>query len=151
MSGPDWGFQPERAEDERVELNLTSLVDVVFTLLVIFLVSSTAIIEQRRLEATAAGQVDLVLPAGQGEEGSLPASETVLQIDPQGRLFENGAPVELGEVEKRLRERLGRDTDLHVRLEADQGLSYQRVMEVITRLQDLGVRSLGLATRAEQR
>jgi len=146
MRGPDWGERPELDAGSEVDLNLTSLVDVVFALLIVFMMSSAAMIEQGRVDA-ATGQVDLSLPAGQTAASKAPSSELVVQIDADGNMFEAGAPMDQRSLGLRVLEKLKGAPDLQVRVEADQKLTYERVMAVISRLQELGVRNVGLATR----
>ncbi len=146
MSGPDWGERPELEAGTQVDLNLTSLVDVVFALLIVFMVSSAAMIEQGRVDA-ATGQVELALPAGQTSESKAPSSELVVQIDSDGNMFEGGAAMDRRSLSVRVLEKLKGAPDLQVRVEADQKLTYERVMALIERLQELGVKNVGLATR----
>jgi biopolymer transport protein ExbD len=71
----------------------------------------------------------------------------VVQIDADGNMFEGGAPMDRRSLGMRVLEKLKGAPDLQVRVEADQKLTYERVMAVIARLQELGVKNVGLATR----
>ncbi len=145
---PDWGSEPED-QSEVVDLNLTSLVDVVLVLLVVFMVSTSAIVDRDRL-AHAEGRVDLQLPAGnQLPSDRKPAGELSLQIDSDGLLFVDGAPTDWQALRKDLVERLGKDADLQVRVDADQRLPVSKAVEVLDQLQNLGIRNVGLGTKAK--
>ncbi|MEY3011571.1 MAG: hypothetical protein RIT45_306 [Pseudomonadota bacterium] len=133
-------------DDEGVELNLTSLVDVVFALLIVFMVSSAAMVEQGRADA-AGGEIELSLPSGSGASAEAPPGEVVVAVDRQGNLFESGQPTDTRALAARISAGIARNPQLQVRIEADEKLTYERVMEVITDLQKLGVRNVGLATR----
>lgn len=146
MARRSWTDQAEVETGERVELNLTSLVDVVFALLIVFMVSSAAMIEQGRVDA-ATGQIDLALPAGGTTEAKAPTGELVVQLDADGNIFESGAALDRSSLGRMVLEKLKGNADLQVRLEADQKLTYERVMALIARLQELGVKNVGLATR----
>ena len=146
MASPDWHEHPEAEAGAQVELNLTSLVDVVFALLIVFMVSSAAMIEQGRVDA-ATGQVDLALPTGRTAESHAPSSEMVVQLDADGNMYESGESMDRTSLGRMVLEKLKGAPDLQVRIEADQKLTYERVMEVISRLQELGVKNVGLATR----
>ena len=139
---------PEDSELEGgdVDLNLTSLVDVVFALLIVFMVSSAAIIEQGRNDA-AAGQIDLALPTGQTKSAPKSGAEVVVQVDADGNLFTQGKPTDRKTLATDVLSKLAADPTLQVRIEADNKLPYQRVMDVIGHLHDIGVRNVGLATR----
>jgi len=129
-----------------VQLNLTSLVDVVFALLIVFMVSSAAFIEQGRNDA-AASQIDLALPTGHTKADKTPAGEVVVQVDSDGNLFADGKATDKRSLTADVLERLAKNPKLQVRIEADSKLTYQRVMDIIAHLHDIGVRNVGLATR----
>jgi biopolymer transport protein ExbD len=148
MSRPDWDDRPELDTPENVELNLTSLIDVVLVLLIVFMVSAGVYVESGR--ADAGTQVELQLPSGSSVTDQPPKSEMVVQINADGLLFQNGAATEWRSMTKELADRLGREPDLQVRVEADERLSYSKVMETILELQSLGVRNIGLGTRSQQ-
>lgn len=141
----DW-HDDEELDGGEVDLNLTSLVDVVFALLIVFMVSSAAFIEQGRNDA-AAGQIDLALPTGQTKASSKPTTEVVVQVDADGNLYAKGEATDRKTLAAEVLEKLATNPDLHVRIEADSKLAYQRVMDVIGHLHDVGVRNVGLATR----
>ncbi len=143
---PEWGDRPEIGSAEAVELNLTPLVDVVFALLIIFMVSSAAMIEDGRMDV-AAGQVDLALPSGETTQSAQETTEVILQVDADGNLFEFGKAMDRTTLARTIVERMVAEPELHVRIEADRALPYQQVMEIITHLQSIGVRNVGLATR----
>ncbi len=146
--GPDWGSEPEEAS-EVVDLNLTSLVDVVLVLLVVFMVSTSAIVDRDRL-AHAEGRVDLQLPTGnQQPTDRKPAGELTLQINSDGLLFVDGAPTDWKALSANLVERLGKDADLQVRVDADQRLPVSKAVEVLDQLQNLGIRNVGLGTKGK--
>ncbi|MCB9739894.1 MAG: biopolymer transporter ExbD [Deltaproteobacteria bacterium] len=142
----DDAWPVEAGEDEGVELNLTSLVDVVFALLIVFMVSSAAMVEQGRADA-AGGEIELSLPSGSASTAEAPPGEVVVSVDRQGNLYEAGEPTDSKALASRIAAQVGKNPNLQVRIEADEKLTYERVMEVISDLQKLGVRNVGLATR----
>ena len=144
MTPEDWMRDP--LDDAGPELNLTSLVDVVFALLVVFMVSSAAMVEEGRTDA-ASGQIELALPTGSNSLNQAPPGEMVLQVDVDGSLFMAGKATDAKSLADDVMKRLATTPDLQVRIEAHSKLSYQRVMDVIAKLQGLGVRNVGLATR----
>ncbi|MCO4762215.1 MAG: biopolymer transporter ExbD [Myxococcales bacterium] len=143
----DWMQDP--VDDARPELNLTSLVDVVFALLVVFMVSSAAMVEEGRTDA-ASGQIELALPTGDSRVNAKPPGELVLQVDADGSLFSAGKPTDAKTLASEVVKQLVKTPNLQVRIEAHSKLSYQRVMDVIAKLQALGVRNVGLATRTSE-
>ncbi len=146
MTPDDWLRDPLDGAETGPELNLTPLVDVVFALLIVFMVSSAAIIEEGMSDA-ASGQIELALPTGDSKAQKAPATELVIQVDADGSMFADGKAIDDKSLADDVMQRLAKKPDLQVRVEADSKLSYQRVMDVILRLQTLGVRNVGLATR----
>lgn len=134
-------------DDAQVELNLTPLVDVVFALLIVFMVASAAYVDDGRSDA-AGGQIDLALPAGSARSQQAPSGEVVVALDADGSIFQDGKPTDTSTLAADVVRRLAAQPELQVRIEADRKLTYERVMDVIAELQRLGVRNVGLATRA---
>ncbi len=143
----DW--DRELIEDPGPELNLTSLVDVVFALLIVFMVSSAAMVEQG-LSESATGQIDLALPSGSTQPDKLNQAALRIQMDTVGAVFVNDEAVKLTELDDQIMDKLRANPALEVQLQADSKLSYQQVMEVVLRLQALGVRNVGLAARGNK-
>ncbi|MEM7783168.1 MAG: biopolymer transporter ExbD [Planctomycetota bacterium] len=77
-------------------LSVTPLIDVVFLLLVFFLVTSRFSEEERSLDLTLPS-VSEALPA------SFQPQELVINVDPQGRYYINGAFRQVEQVEQILR------------------------------------------------
>lgn len=147
MSG-NWGDEGEFEPPEQIDLNLTSLVDVVLVLLVTFMVSTSAVVERERLQQ-AAGQVDLQLPTGSAPTNASPPTEVTVQVDADGQLFVAGQATEWRSLSKDLAEKLGKDGELQVRVDADQRLPVQKAVEVLEQLQSLGIKNVGLGTKGK--
>ena len=148
MYQPDWGDHPELDMPESVELNLTSLVDVMLVLLIIFMVSSAVMGESGKPDADS-GLVDLQLPSGQVQSTAPATTEVLVQINSDGALFQSGTATDQRALAKELTARMAKEPDLQVRIEADQRLPYQKVAELLAELQSLGVKnvSLGMGAR----
>jgi biopolymer transport protein ExbD len=145
MSG-GWD-RPEEDHQEGVELNLTSLVDVMLVLLIIFMVSTSAMVDKDREDDAARGQVELQLPSGRSPTDQPSKREVVVQIDADGNLFQDGAATEWKSLSASLLGRLPAEPELQVRIDADQRLPVQRAVEVLEDLQALGIRNVGLGTQ----
>ena len=147
MPRVDWGEDPSLQEPDGVELNLTPLVDVVLVLLVVFMVSSAVVVDTSRAEAAQA-QVELQLPAGAVPAQAAPMAEVVLQVDLDGALYEDGRSTDWKALTQTLVDRLAKEPNLQVRIDSDQRLPVQRLVEVISGLQALGIRNVGLGTKS---
>lgn len=148
MARRDWGEHPESDVQEQVDLNLTPLIDVVLVVLIIFMVSTAAVADKGKSDA-ATGVVDLQLPTGKVPTDAQPRGEVVVQINADGALFQNGAATDIKTLDKELLEKLAKDPDVQVRVDADQKLPYQKLAEILADLQSLGIRnvSLGMGAR----
>jgi biopolymer transport protein ExbD len=148
MARPDWGDDVGLEEPESVELNLTALIDVMMVLLIVFLVSASVVVETTRADS-AQGVIELALPTGQMPSTAQVPSEIAVQIDTDGALFENGKATDWRTLAQSLATRLAKDPELQVRVDSDQRLPVQRLVELIADLQALGVRNVGLGTKAQ--
>lgn len=147
--GGDGSDFPEFDSGESVDLNLTSLIDVVLVLLVVFMVSTSAIVDRDRQEH-AQGQVELQLPTGATPADNAKHSEVTVQINADGQLFVGGQATEWRSLSKDLVEKLGKDGQLQVRVDADQRLPVQKAVEVLEQLQSLGIQNVGLGTQGQK-
>ncbi|MCC6355513.1 MAG: biopolymer transporter ExbD [Verrucomicrobiae bacterium] len=120
------------------EMNVTPMIDLAFTLLIVFAIATPAI-EQSIEVATPESSVASKAPA--------PDKIAMVSIDAGGRVYLDGKGVSLGGLEAALAERAARDKELSVGIRADRGLSYQAVVDVIDVLRRAGVARFGLITR----
>lgn len=116
---------------EELDLNLTPLIDVVFLLLIFFMVTTTF---NRETE------LKIELPQA---EGASPAVEKVLEvsINSQGRFFVNQKEVintDRQTLLKAIREAAGDQKDPPILISADGEASHQSVMTVLDVSQQLG-------------
>ena len=109
------------------EINVTSLVDVAFTLLIIFMI--TAPILQ--------GGIEIDLP--EGASAPLSASDAlVISIDADGQIYLDDAPVTWEEFDASLSLALERFESEEVFLKADGDLPLRQATRVMGRIQDAG-------------
>ncbi len=123
----------------RAAINITSLIDVIFMLLLFFMISST-FLEQPGIK--------LELPAAKAEAVGEP-QEYVLTVDRQGALFLNRRPLDLESLEGAIREALPRMQDAALVLKADQAVSHGLVVRVMDLAKRGGVRKLVIGTKPE--
>ncbi len=122
-----------RARRHRQLISLTPLIDVVFILLVFFMLASS-FLDWRSIGLTAPQAGD----AGATIEGAL-----LVEVRAQGvRLA--GRPVTEDELERQLRVRLAEKPDQTVFVKAGQGVPLQRVVSVLDRLTAAGATGLSL-------
>lgn len=121
----------------RPVLNVTSLIDVLFLLLIFLMVSSTF------LEHPA---IELDLPQASTSE-PVRVDSLRLAIPEDGRLLLEGEEVEPAALRERLRKAAGENPELLLILEADRGADYGRVVEALDAAREAGVKRISAFTR----
>jgi biopolymer transport protein TolR len=118
------------------EINVTPLVDVMLVLLIVFMVSAPLL--------TVGVPVELPkTEAGAMQEQTEPVT---VSIRSDGRIFVQEDEAPFAELGPRLRAVAGSGTDKPIYVRADGRASYERVAQVMARLQAAGFTSIGLIT-----
>lgn len=120
------------------EMNVTPMIDLAFTLLIVFAIATPAI-ERSIQVATPESAVESTAPE--------PEKVAIISIDAGGRIYLDGKGTDAAALEVGLAERVARDKGLSVGIRADRSLSYQAVVDVIDILRRAGVTRFGLITR----
>lgn len=126
----------DRNQREPIELNITPLIDIVFLLLIFFLLTSHFFMEeglQVQLPASRTGQ-------------KVERTEIVVFLDDQERLHLNDEPVAWPELEGRLRALLARDPTATVLLKADRSVRLERAVALMDTAKASGAQKLVLST-----
>ena len=113
-------FRKRKAEE--LDVNVTPLIDVVFLLLIFFMVSTTF---DRQSE------LNIELPEASGEISESEAVEIEVFIDSKGRFAINGEQLVNNQSDtllRVLREAAGNDKDPRVIINADKNATHQTVM-----------------------
>ena len=121
-----------------VSINLTPLIDVVFLLLIFFMVSTSF------SELT---QLVVDLPEAEGAPASAD-STVLLVVDVQGNMTLDGEPVpnDAGGLSAALRQSLSGNTDIPVTLSADAMTPHQYVVTAMDVAAQLNITRLTIAT-----
>ena len=121
-------------------INITSLIDVVFLLLLFYVVTSTF------LERSG---LDLTLPAA-STTGVARRDEVTLELDEGGRTWLDGRPVDQASLESALAEALAAGGTERVVLEADERVAHGRVVEAMDAARRAGASGLVVGTRPRE-
>ena len=128
------------------EINVTSLLDLCFCLLIIFMISTPLI------QATSNKQsIPLNLPTESSKEQAVKQNLKYqdISIDTVGRIWWGEKEVGLNELD-RLLENLAREGNSPViDLRADRTIPYQRVVSVLDKIQAHGLNQISLQTVSE--
>jgi biopolymer transport protein ExbD len=125
---------------KKVFINITSLIDVIFMMLLFFMITST-FLEQPGIK--------LELPAARTTANSEP-QEYVLTVDKKGELFLNRQPLTLAELEAEIRKVLPLMKDSALVLKADQEITHGLVVRVMDMARRGGVKKLIIGTKPEK-
>jgi len=121
------------------EINVTSLVDVAFVLLIIFMI--TAPIMQ--------GGVDVELP--RAEARPLSAKEgMVVTVDRSGRIFVDETPITYNDFRVTFRSLVTTRKPTGVYLRADSRVAYGDVVRTLAVIRAAGVQNVGLVAEEEE-
>jgi|SaaInlStandDraft_1057018.scaffolds.fasta_scaffold06322_5 biopolymer transport protein ExbD len=131
-------FLQEQSQNN-VEVSLTPLVDIIFLLIIFFLVSSTFEKGEKNL--------GVELPVTKGSEKPLKkAKPWVIVIDQKGQYRLNDAAVSELSLENHLRKNKGQKDQIQVRIKADRRSPYGNVAVVLGLLEEFQYRKLGFTT-----
>jgi len=122
---------------KKVLINITSLIDVLFLLLIFVMVSST-FLEQPGIK--------LELPHAQSAV-VLEQKEYTLFVDKKGKIFFNSNEVVIEDLEGKLKGALSQMKDKSLILKADQDVSHGTVVKIMDIVKKSGVKKLIIGTR----
>jgi biopolymer transport protein ExbD len=122
------------------ELNITPLLDLVFVLLVIFIITTPQMINS----------LEMALPSAKPPPPNPNAPKPKInhiEIDSQGRVFLNDEAVADAELKPRLQSLKSADPDPKVVVKGADDVDYQSMIKVLDALQQLEITKVGLATQ----
>lgn len=129
---------------EEVDINLTPLIDVVFLLLIFFMVTTT--FDQR-------SELKLNLPEASAEPQKAPDKLIELAIDTEGRYYVNGRALVNNQAQTlivALRKTIEGHEELPMVVRADARTPYQAVVTAMDSAARLGITRLSIATKQFQ-
>ncbi len=123
------------------DLNVTPLIDLAFSLLIIFMITTPVIEQYNRID----------LPNQDSSSSQIPPEEEdkFITIDASGKYNwgqEIVSKIELGELLDQVEQNAGEQPTIHLR--GDRSLPYQKIMDVINMLKSRNLTKLSLDTKA---
>ena len=128
-----------RREGAKANIDMNSLIDLTFLLLVVFIVTLPTL-EQ---------SVHIVLPVGKTEsqkDDKQPKNFSV-SIDKQGKIFLGEEPVTQDILKERLTKAVQEDPESNVLIRGDVGAAYGDVYSIVKIAKDCNVKPLGLVSK----
>ncbi len=129
---------------EDASINLTPMIDVVFLLVIFFMVGSHF--------GEAEGRIEVSVP-GVGELKSMTRSpdERTVEVTGTGQIFLDNAAVNEQQLAAQLRFAYSQYPDVKVAVRGDDQLPLQRFAEVLQVIRSTGVKQMGIAARSTRR
>jgi len=121
------------------DINVTSLVDVAFVLLIIFMITAPMM----------QGGVEVRLPRADARAME-PRQGLVVSVDRRGRVFVDDAPLAFTDFRASFRAVVVRRRPSAVYLRADRGVPYGEVVRVLAVIRSSGVQDVGLVAESEE-
>ena len=119
------------------EINITPLLDLAWTLLVVFIIAVTASVQG----------VKVNLPKATSAPSLVKPRTKAITLSADGQIYLDAYPVTMPELETRLRQIKAVDPDFPVVIKGDEKIYYQSVISILDLLQELEISQLGLVTQ----
>jgi len=130
-------FSLDSHERDEVTIEITSLIDVMFTLVLFFMVTTTFV--------SAPGfKVDL--PKSSAQDIQRDKKDVTIVIGANHSLILNQKPVSEKELQTRLLAQAKENTQTLVIIQADQGVSHGEVVRIMDYAREAGLSRLAIAT-----
>ena len=130
-------FRHKRREEEESEINITPMMDIVFIMLIFFIVTTSFIketgIDPNRLEAETAKRAEL--------------GNILIAIAPNDRIWMNKAPIELEAVKIMMELAHAENPESSVVIVADELASTGLVLDVMDQIRLSGISKISLSAR----
>jgi len=135
------------------EINITPLTDIILVLFIIVMFYAATAVRhaERRAERQAAAQrsgLKVNLPDGAAQEIEPGATSLVVGILASGEVYVNGQQVQDGDLAQIFQESFAKDKDTQIVIQADGEAAHRRVVGVMERAKDAGLRRIAIATRS---
>jgi biopolymer transport protein ExbD len=118
------------------ELNITPLLDLVFVLLVIFIITTPQMMNN----------LEMNLPSGNPNKSKDKPKVNNITVNPNGDTFLNGEYVTMTDLRAKLEDVKATDPDPSVVLKGADEVDYQHMVNVLDILQQLDITKVGLMT-----
>ena len=132
-------MKPINEAEDTFEINILPMIDVIFSILAFFIISS------------------LFLTRSQGLPVDLPSAQTArleqsvlnITIEPDGKMFLDRQPIELENLKDALIEKIQPDSDSLVIINADEKVEHGAVVKVMDRLRQVPGAKMAIAADKE--
>lgn len=139
------GTEGDEADAVFSDINITPLTDIFLVLLIIFMVTSSVIVNQGQGAAKAGLKVNL--PKGSAADVTPATTDLSVAVLADGRLVLAGDVVTVDELKKALAETQQKNPSTLVVIQADEGVPHGKVVEVMELAKGAGLAQLAIGVR----
>ena len=125
-----------RGHGTMTELNITPLLDLVFVLLVIFIITTPQLMNN----------LEINLPSGKPPQTKPKVEPTRIEVSGQGQITLDQQPVTPTELKEKLAALKASDPELGVVVKGADDTDYQAMVGVLDTLRQLDITKMGMAT-----
>lgn len=129
----------QKDEEEDASIQLTSLIDVIFLLLIFFMLTTTFADFTQRL--------DIELPEARAATTKEKQLKYTIELDEKGRIALNGKIVTLAVLDTTLHRDTAAGKVKGAVLRADRSVTHGEVVRVLGIVRDAGIEEVGIAVR----
>lgn len=119
------------------EINVTPLLDLAWTLLVVFIIAVTSAVQGIKVN----------LPKASNVVSQVKPSTKAITIASTGQIYLDSYPVTMAELETMLRQFRAADPNLPVVIRGDEQVFYRQIIDILDLLMKLDITQLGLVTQ----
>jgi biopolymer transport protein ExbD len=130
-----------KKQPEESTLDMTPLVDVVFLLIIFFMLSTTFIVLPG---------LKINLPAAASEKIEVEPEKLVLSVDEEGTLYFDDELVDRDSMKRKLREAAASDRDVLILLKGDRQCVYGRIVDLLDMVHQTGLNRVAIVTSPEK-
>ena len=123
-------------EDEQIDINITPLIDIVFLLLIFFMVSTTFVEKSK---------IGINLPKASNTVKNSPVTETTISISKEGEYFYKQKKISIAKIE----DIFEKDGNLSLVIRADKSTKHEKVVELMNLANKKGLKTISIAVRDE--
>jgi len=133
-------FRTRKQKRGKSEVNLTPLVDIVFILLIFFLITSTFVQNPG---------IEVELPKASAATADVQSNNIILAITRNGQVIHEGQTMSSEELKSRLEEHYTNTPKQLIVIQADSTAHHGKVVEVMDMAQAAGFHRLAIATEEQ--
>jgi biopolymer transport protein ExbD len=128
-----------RRDEVKADLDISPLIDMVFILLIFFMVSTTFVKDMK---------IDVERPSASSSKKASPKAIRV-HVEKNGSIYFEGLPVKTWMLQRHVRDALKSASERPVLIVTDSRVAAEKLIEVVDQCRLAGAKDVGVATKRE--